>query len=88
MQFTGTQFIQGVVMSDVAIQGAEVFGLLLEAAGNASFANVTAERLGFGRAYYCPQAHGMFAIDQVGSAGTYAWWNKTRCAWPPTGGQL
>lgn len=85
IQFEGPQFIEGVAVSDVAIQGAAMFGLVLEANGHVSFKNVTAERLGFGATYYCPQAHGTFAIDEVGAGPSGAWWNETRCAWPPLG---
>jgi hypothetical protein len=76
-----------VVLADVAIQGAAMFGLVLESKGKVSFENVTAKRLGFGGAYYCPEAHGKFVVEDDGDDGsTGPWWNDTQCAWPSIGG--
>ena len=72
---------EGISLSDVRIEGAQDFGLMVQATGGASFSNVTAECLGFGDTYYCPDFFGgSFTIEQVGSVE--GWLRETKCTLP------
>lgn len=70
---------EGISLTDIAIQSAELFGLVLGGTGRASFTRVTAEHLKFGGTYYCPDSCGSFVLAQVGSA----WVKETGCTFPP-----